>query len=226
MLRPILVLAAAGLLLGACQAQKAAVLPQWNDPASWYSPIAPAPVAPKNVESTENAESTEPTDFADHEFTQPLSRETAFRILLNTQIFATGNTGEAAQHHPTQFDAFQILLAQPDAVPVFSDLIRRAHTAGQLYALCGLRLLAPDRYALAEPYYLASKLQVESAQGCLSSPCAVASIVRSSDPATVRLRPDETLDQWEDRALRNGGNTGVVFDIAGGAYPAVFRGNR
>ena len=61
-------------------------------------------------------------DFAELDFPRPLSREVAFKILLNTETFAESRLQSGKS---VQVEAFQVVLAQPDAVPTFTDLLKR-----------------------------------------------------------------------------------------------------
>jgi hypothetical protein len=66
----------------------------------------------------------------------PLSPENAEKTLSLTDYFDTGDT--------RRVEAFHVLLEQTDAVTRFRSLAANARWAGQLYALCALRTLAPE----------------------------------------------------------------------------------
>jgi hypothetical protein len=62
-----------------------------------------------------------------------------------------------------------VVLRQPHAIEAFDDLLARGHMAGKLYALCGLRLLAPERYARAERLLPDPDEKVHAMFGCVRS---------------------------------------------------------
>lgn len=158
-------------------------------------------------------------DYADREFPKPLSREVAFQILLNTETFADAYIGYAGTKS-AQVDAFQVLSAQSDAKNVFSDLLNRANTAGKLYALCGIYLVAPEKYADAEKRVIQIAGEVNQQAGCMQGGQSVREIIRCSDPNTVRLRRNETVKQWFERMQPPRG--AAMYDISGGAIPEEF----
>ncbi len=162
-------------------------------------------------------------DFADREFPQPLSRETAFQVLLNTETFADAYVGYAGTKS-VQVNAFQVLLAQQDAKAIFADLLNRANTAGKLYALCAFYSIAPDEYAAAAQRVLRSAGTADQQMGCVTDDRSVREVVRCSDPNTVQLRRGETVKQWFTRVKPPG--DGAMFDISGGAIPESFRDAR
>jgi hypothetical protein len=159
-------------------------------------------------------------EAAEDGFPRPLSRENAFRILLGTDTFALSYVGYAGSRS-AQVEAFQVLLRQPDAEAVFSDLHRRALTPGRLYALCGLKVLRLPRYDQAEDAVLKSDELVYFQAGCVTSPRPAREIVRSSEPSVMRLRPGETIEQWTARD--ESGGEGAAMDISGGGFPECFR---
>ena len=190
---------------------------------AWHQRIAMVPAT--QPRDTVDPETGEPLwhDFADDDFPRPLSRETAFQVLLNTETFADAYVGYAGTKS-VQVDAFQVLLGQPDAKAVFSDLLKRARTAGKLYALCAFYLIAPEQYEAAEQQVLKSPGAVDQQMGCVTDGRPVNEVVRCSDPNTVRLRQGETVKQWFARVKPPG--EGAMFDISGGAIPETFQDAR
>jgi hypothetical protein len=195
---------------------------QLTGPA-WHQRIAIVPTTqPRDAVDPETGEPLW-RDFADREFPEPLSRDTAFQVLLNTETFADAYVGYAGTKS-AQVDAFQVLLAQPDAKATFSDLLDRARTAGKLYALCAFYLIAPEEYATAERRVLASAGTVDQQMGCVTDGRPVREVVHCSDPNTVRLRRGETVKEWFARVKPPG--DGAMYDISGGAIPETFRDAR
>ena len=187
----------------------------------WSSQVAALPV-PTTKPLDPDADMP-PQDFADQEFAKPLSRETAFAILLNTDTFAGTYVGYAGSKS-IQVEAFQTLLARADALDVFRDLRNRARRPGQLYALCAFRLISPADYAFEEPHFIGSGDSVIEQWGCMGMPRPVSEIVRFESPITVRLKPGQTYDQWLSQQTEK--THPVQFDIAGGVIPDMFRSAR
>ena len=67
----------------------------------------------------------------------------AFQKLLNAKIFNIGGVGWTLQITPEE-EAFKILFESGDSIKEFQRLLNQASPEGQLYALFGLHLKAPD----------------------------------------------------------------------------------
>lgn len=67
----------------------------------------------------------------------------AYQKLLHATVFNVGGVG-FGQEITQEEKAFKTLLTSLDATSVFQRLISEANGEGQLYALLGLHLLAPD----------------------------------------------------------------------------------
>jgi len=67
----------------------------------------------------------------------------AYQKLLHANVFNLGGVGYG-QAITAEEQAFKKLLTSIDSTSVFQRLIREANGEGQLYALLGLHLLAPD----------------------------------------------------------------------------------
>jgi len=67
----------------------------------------------------------------------------AYQKLLHANVFNLGGVG-FGQAITAEEQAFKKLLTSIDSISVFQRLIREANGEGQLYALLGLHLLAPD----------------------------------------------------------------------------------
>jgi len=188
----------------------------------WHQRIAPAPTTqPAAAAEPETGEA--PWTVAGRQYPRPLSRVSAFQVLLNTDAFADAYVGYGGKRS-VQVEAFNVLLDRPDAKEVFSDLMERAKTAGKLYALCAFYLIAPEKYPAAEQQVLRQEGEVEQWSFCIVSSRPVREIVRCPDPNTVRLRRGETVKQWFERVQPPGG--GAMYDISGGAIPETFRDAR
>jgi len=188
----------------------------------WTSQIAPLPT-PMPVKQIDPDTDVPPEDFANRRFAKPLSRESAFAILLNTDTFAGSYVGYDGSKS-VQVEAFQTLLSRADALDVFHDLRKRARLPGQLYALCAFRLISPADYAREEPAFATSPDAVTEQWGCMPIDRPAGEIVRFDSPSTVRLKPGQTYDQW--LALQTDRTRPVQIDISGGAIPDMFRSAR
>lgn len=144
---------------------------------------------------TVTAGSAQPSSTA----AKAMDRTAALSELLGTETFADEFVGYE-QVTSRQVEAFRVLLDQPDAAEVFTELLERGSTAGQLYALCGLYLTDREQFEAALPSYLESEQSVRRAAGGLVWTSPVAEVVGRS-----RL----------DQAGR---------DIVSGAYPRAFAG--
>ena len=67
----------------------------------------------------------------------------AYQQLLHAKIFNLGGVGFASQITPEE-KAFRTILESSNARKLFERLVRDANGEGQLYALFGLRLRAPE----------------------------------------------------------------------------------
>jgi hypothetical protein len=69
----------------------------------------------------------------------------AFQKLLHAKIFNIGGVGWALQITPEE-EAFKILFESGNSIKEFQRLVNQASPEGQLYALFGLHLKAPDAF--------------------------------------------------------------------------------
>ncbi|MEX2212883.1 MAG: hypothetical protein WD768_02065 [Phycisphaeraceae bacterium] len=190
----------------------------------WHEHIAPQPVSDPDTIDPETGLPLR-REWADQNLPRPLSREAAFAVLLNTDTFAQAYVGFAGSKS-VQVDAYQTLLAEPDAAAVFDDLLRRARVPGQLYALCGIYLVAPQKYDEAQRNVLTAEVLAADAEvthmaGCIIDSASVRELVNNTSPHTARLRRGETILQWFERVKP--AEKSVRFDISGGAIPVSFR---
>jgi hypothetical protein len=96
-----------------------------------------------------------------------LRREVAFTILLKTNTLTTESVG-AGGKIPAHAYALRTLLRQPDARDAFLDLLSRArYPAGEMWALCGLRLTDPEAFEERVGPFLDSRDAVNTQFGCI-----------------------------------------------------------
>jgi hypothetical protein len=128
-------------------------------------------------------DANESWDFANGPFQGELSRETAFELLLKTDIFAStaiGSDGVLSN----QVRAFRRLLAEPDAAAAFGDLVRRGRMAGQLYGLSGLYLTDSAAFERAVTPYRHSTESVMTFFGCVMFRAPVAELIEDKENPT------------------------------------------
>jgi hypothetical protein len=90
----------------------------------------------------------------------------AYQQLLNIRQFAFGGIGFAGLTSPGE-KAYRSIAGATNAVALFSAMLTNGNPQARLYALCGIRQLAPGSFdALARPLRSAS-LEVETVQGCI-----------------------------------------------------------
>ena len=157
--------------------------------------------------------------YPEEPLAKPVSREAAHRLLLTTDTFASPAVGYEGRTTPNQVYAFAALLGQPDAAAAFQDLVRRGQPAGQLYGLCGLYLKDLTAFGREVQSFRKSDGQVRQFMGCIIMPVPVREVVESPHPNAIRLRPGQTLQQWDEE---HRGEEGWHSDIIGGAWPRVF----
>ena len=154
-------------------------------------------------------------------FGPPWSRDTAFHILLNTELFASGSVGLGG-NPSVQSLAFYVVLQQEDAEDAFLDLYERGYAAGKLYALCGLRLLDSAMFAEKARPLLASHDTASLYHGCLiGSGSPVSEVLYQSDGLQyiqpIDMGVSDLIVEVEGVNIRS--EQGTVFDIVGGGWP-------
>ena len=147
-----------------------------------------------------------------------------YDLLRRTSVFSSTTIGFGAELSREAF-AFRRLLARSDADAVFRSLYREARTTGRLYALCGLYWTDRESALRLAASWRAGEERVAAYGGCIVGDEQVATILRSTDPLTLRLLgPDDTVEAWIARQPHWEPLVGYVCDITGGGYPLEFRG--
>ncbi|MEK6333887.1 MAG: hypothetical protein AABM67_03000 [Acidobacteriota bacterium] len=109
-----------------------------------------------------------------------LPTDRAYQKLLHATIFNLGGVGFAMQITPEE-EAFKELFESGNSIKEFQRLLNQANPEGQLYALFGLHLKAPDIFRKeseklkvddgppkrAEKFIFIEKGQVRIADGCM-----------------------------------------------------------
>ena len=145
---------------------------------NWHQRIAALPRPPG---SPRGAKSSEPLITRFQGGVAGISREESFEFLLNTDVFAASKVGFGMET-PKQVIAFRKLLAEPDAKDIFTDLEDRARLAGQMYALCGLRITDRPSFDRLIKKYRSSDEMVRTIQGCEGGGGTVRYLIESHQP--------------------------------------------
>ncbi len=149
----------------------------------------------------------------------PLSPPESLETLLTATVFTDGRFGMTCTMRP-EVIAFQALFNEPTAPRDFEFLTLNGNLQGQLYGLCGLFLLAPERFDELVPQFAMSDEHVLQAVPCMLNHPKVSTVIKSDSPDTVRLRyPSQPLKEW---LLEHPDATpsSLIFDIVGGGYTA------
>lgn len=99
--------------------------------------------------------------------TRPREATTEWRLLRQAVAFLSDAVGEGGDL-PALVIAYRQLLRAPDGAATFGRLLREGTPAARLYALCGLRELAPAEAAERAEALLADETLVSSQVGCVS----------------------------------------------------------
>jgi hypothetical protein len=89
----------------------------------------------------------------------------AYEELISTRFFSFGGTGYGSWASTAE-DAFHSIMSASNAVETFSRVLTNGTPEAQLYALCGIRNLAPDIFEQSALSLLASNPKVDEAGGC------------------------------------------------------------
>jgi hypothetical protein len=110
---------------------------------------------------------------------QPLdaTATAATATLKNVPHFAVGGVGVAARMSPGE-EALRVLLKHKQGVPALRAVLKEGNIQGQLYALLGLKKLAPAEFAKAVVPYRASRTPVAVLSGCMMEEEPVSVIVK------------------------------------------------
>src|SRR5262249_42320651 len=96
----------------------------------------------------------------------PKDPQQAYQQLLSIKSFAFGGVGYAGTTSQGEL-CFRALASSTNALQMFRAALTKGTTAGQLYALCGLRRLAPKDFDTAASPIIAANKTVTEWQGCL-----------------------------------------------------------
>ncbi len=143
----------------------------------------------------------------------------SLEMLMTASVFTDGRFGMTCTMRP-EVIAFQKLFNEPTAPQDFEFLTLNGNSQGQLYGLCGLYLLAPERFDELVPEFAMSDENVMQFVPCMLRTPKVSALVESDSPDAVRLRyRSQPFTEWlleHPDATRST----LVFDIVGGGYTA------
>lgn len=145
--------------------------------------------------------------------------QNALDVLLRAEAFCDGDFGAKA---PDALKAFRLLSKDPQADAIFKHVAAKGSAAGQLYALSGLYFTDHDYFQKAAEGLRDSKTVVGIQTSCFGEyRKPVSAIIDANSPNAIRLNgPNDSLARWfSEHATQEA----VIFDIAGGGYPARMR---
>ena len=99
-------------------------------------------------------------------------------VLMQTELFTSAGIGRAGTKS-AQYETYERILGEPDAVKLLTKVAAEAKPAGRLFALQGLCVKVPDRCGALGRSLLDSTEQVETFQGCTRSSMPVSDVAKS-----------------------------------------------
>jgi hypothetical protein len=101
----------------------------------------------------------------------------AYQKLLSAHIFAFGGTGFAGTISAEE-KAFHTIAASPNGAELFSKLLEKGTSEAQMYALCGIRKLTPDKLTAASNSFRPADAEVHTMSGCILSKLSTSNVVK------------------------------------------------
>jgi hypothetical protein len=89
----------------------------------------------------------------------------AYEELISTRCFSFGGAGYGVWGSTAEL-AFHSIMSTTNALETFSRVLTNGTPEAQLYALCGIRNLAPENFERSALSLLASNPKVDEAGGC------------------------------------------------------------
>jgi hypothetical protein len=105
-------------------------------------------------------------------------KQEAYTFLKGTDVFVMGPFGEAGVTSDGE-EALKTLLEARDAAEKFKSLLKEATLTGQLYALCGLKVVDPDAFDRAVKRCLLDFRRVRTLKGCIGFDVSVSSTTKA-----------------------------------------------
>jgi hypothetical protein len=114
--------------------------------------------------------------FADQASDSAKTQE-AYQKLFSCHIFAFGGTGFAGTISAEE-KAFHTIAASGNGAEVFSKLLEKGTSEAQMYALCGIRKLTPDKLTAASNSFRPADAAVSTMSGCILSKLYTSNVVK------------------------------------------------
>jgi hypothetical protein len=114
--------------------------------------------------------------LAQHGFGVEWEPDKAYERLVKANVFAFGGVGFAGTTSDGE-KAFHVVLASTNGLEVLKKVLKDGTREAQMYALCGLRKLAPKDYQAEAERIGAEKATVKMMTGCLMFEEPVAKVV-------------------------------------------------
>jgi len=102
--------------------------------------------------------------------------QVAYQQLLEVRYFAFGGVGFAPVTSEGEM-AYRAIVGSTNGLELFSTALTNGNPHTKLYALCGLRQLAPERFEAAADSIARTNSQVITASGCLVGPEPASNVV-------------------------------------------------
>ena len=90
----------------------------------------------------------------------------AYDELLSVQFFAFGGVGFAGTTSEGE-KAFRTVAASTNGLELFTAVLKHGNAQGQLYALCGIRALAREKFETSAKPLVTANRKVTTMSGCM-----------------------------------------------------------
>jgi hypothetical protein len=128
----------------------------------------------------------------------PSAAKPAYEQLVTSDFFAFGGVGIADTTSPGQ-KAFQTILTSTNALELFRSALKEGNPQARMYALAGIRKLAPKTFDAEAKSALKDNPQIKTMSGCIAREEAAEAVIKrisngvydlylESQPPSVRLK--------------------------------------
>ncbi len=125
----------------------------------------------------------------------------AYDTLARVSLFAVGGIGVVGSRSSGE-TALRVLLKEKGGGTAFQKLLQSATPEGKLYGLLGLSLVAPGHLSAQMGPYLASKVPVQTASGCMMMTEETRAVAHNINNGEYRLYFTRTVDKPPVRPKR------------------------
>ncbi len=123
---------------------------------------------------------------------RPKSTDEPVDALKKASLFCIGGFGYAGTISPGE-KALRELMKRTDAKSALIKLLDEATPEGQMYALAGLKTIAPAEFKARLKAYRTRSGQVRTARGCIVTDEPVSQVVKEVEAGQFDLLPDREL---------------------------------